>query len=88
MPPDSNAPSTAQARRSFIAPLWHTFSILLIFGYFSFKDAQHAQSAAPAEAAARHAAVLRGYLLSIFYEWGMAFGPGEECSSRAATCMT
>jgi membrane protease YdiL (CAAX protease family) len=72
MPADSTAPADAPARRSFIAPLWHTFSILLIFGYFSFRDAQHAQNAVSSQAAVTHGVILRGYLLSIFYEWGMA----------------
>ena len=72
MPSDSSTRSAAPARRSFIAPLWHTFSILLIYGYFSFKDAQHAQNAGSSQAVVTHAAIIRGYLLSIFYEWGMA----------------
>jgi CAAX protease family protein len=72
MASDSSVPAVAPARASFIAPLWHTFSILLVFGFFSFLDAHHAQKAASSQAAAPHAAVLRGYLLSIFYEWGMA----------------
>lgn len=72
MPSDSTTPPATSARPSYIAPLWHTFSILLIFGYFSLRDAQHAQSAGSTQALATHSAILRGYLLSIFYEWGMA----------------
>jgi Type II CAAX prenyl endopeptidase Rce1-like len=67
MPSDSTAPAAAPARAPFIAPLWHTFSILLIFGFFSFLDAHHAQKVASSQAAAPHSAVLRGYLLSIFF---------------------
>jgi membrane protease YdiL (CAAX protease family) len=62
----------APARRPLIASPWHTLSILLIFGFFSFRDAQHVRSPESAQATASHAALLRGYPLSIAYEWGMA----------------
>jgi hypothetical protein len=39
MPVDSTAPVAVPASRPFIAPQWHTFSALLIFGFFSFRDA-------------------------------------------------
>jgi hypothetical protein len=70
MPADPINPAAAAARQSLIAPLWHTLSVLLIFGYFSFRDAQHAQNAA--SVVAPHGAIIRAYLLMIFYEWGMA----------------
>jgi uncharacterized protein len=70
---DSTTPTVALAQRSFIASPWHTLSILLIFGYFSFRDAQHAHAIVSSQAAAPHGAILRGYLLSIAYEWGMAY---------------
>ena len=70
---DSTVPDAAPARQPFIAPLWHTFSILLILGYFSYLDARHGSSAGSStQAAVNHGAVVRGCLLSIFYEWGMA----------------
>jgi uncharacterized protein len=72
MASSSAPPSAAWTRPPFIAPLWHTFSILLIYGYFSFRDAQHAQNAGSSQAMATQATIIRGYLLSIFYEWGMA----------------
>src|ERR1700739_1670926 len=72
MPADPIPPAAALARQSLIAPLWHTLSVLLIFGFFSFRDAQQAQNAAPSSAIAPHGAVIRAYLLMIFYEWGMA----------------
>jgi membrane protease YdiL (CAAX protease family) len=72
MPADPITPAAAAARQSLIAPLWHTLSVLLIFGYFSFRDAQHAQNAAPSSVVASHGAIIRAYLLMIFYEWGMA----------------
>jgi membrane protease YdiL (CAAX protease family) len=40
-------------------------------GFFSWYDAQHAQNPG-SSAAAMRGAILRGYLLSILYEWGMA----------------
>ena len=61
-------------RRPFIAAPWHTLSVLLIFGCFSFLDAMRARNAGLASATAvTHAAMLRGYIVSIFYEWGMAY---------------
>jgi membrane protease YdiL (CAAX protease family) len=70
---DSNIPAAAPGRRRFIASPWHTLSILLIFGYFAFRDAQQAQHEVSGQQIAAHGAILRGYLLSIAYEWGMAF---------------
>jgi membrane protease YdiL (CAAX protease family) len=61
------------SRRALIASPWHTLSILLIFGYFSFRDARHANIADSVRTVASHGAILRGYLLSIAYEWGMAY---------------
>jgi uncharacterized protein len=72
MPTDLTTAAAARARRPFIAPLWHTFSVLLIFAYFSFRDVQHTQNPASSLAAATHGVIIRGYLLSIFYECGMA----------------
>ena len=68
----ANSAAAPGRRRSIAAP-WHTLSILLIFGYFSFRDAQHAHTVVSAPAAASHGAVIRGYLISIAYEWGMAY---------------
>jgi membrane protease YdiL (CAAX protease family) len=45
---------------------------LLILGFFSFYDAQHAHSAGASQAAATRGVIVRGYLLAILYEWGMA----------------
>jgi uncharacterized protein len=59
--------------RQLIASPWHTLSILIIFGYFSFRDARHANIADSVHTVASHGAILRGYLLSIAYEWGMAY---------------
>ncbi len=64
--------STIPARRSFIAPLWHTVSFLLILGFLGFYDLQHAETVGSSQAVATHGAILRGYLLAILYEWGMA----------------
>jgi uncharacterized protein len=66
-------PEGADSRRALIASPWHTFSILLIFGYFSFRDARHANTADSVHAVVTHGEILRGYLLSIAYEWGMAY---------------
>jgi uncharacterized protein len=71
MPADSTTAALAPTPRPFIAPAWHTLSLLLILGFFSWYDAQHAQNAGSSAAATR-GAILRGYLLSILYEWGMA----------------
>ena len=70
---DPAASAVAPSRRPFIAAPWHTLSILLIFGYFNFRDAQHAHTAVSAPAAVSHGAIIRGYLISIAYEWGMAY---------------
>ncbi len=70
---DSTTPAAAPVRRSFVASPWHTLSILLIFGYFSFHDTQRVQTAVASQGVVPHATVLRGYLLSIAYEWGMAY---------------
>jgi membrane protease YdiL (CAAX protease family) len=68
------SPSAAvPARRGFLASPWHTLSILLIFGYFAFQDAMHSRAAASTGAAVSHAVVIRGYLLSILFECGMAY---------------
>jgi len=60
------------ARRPFIAPVWHTVSLLLLLGFFGWYDAQHARNAGSLSGVARCGATLRGYLLAILYEWGMA----------------
>jgi membrane protease YdiL (CAAX protease family) len=71
----ASAPLAAPARRQFIASPWHTLSILLIFGYFGFRQGtpQLALNPDTAQAAVSHAAILRGYLISIATEWGMAY---------------
>jgi uncharacterized protein len=64
------------ARRGLIASPWHTLSILLIFAFFSYRDAQSARTALKSGAvheAVSRGVILRGYLLSIAYEWGMAY---------------
>jgi len=66
MPADSTTAALAPTRRPFIAPAWHTLSLLLILGFFAWYDAQHAQNAGSSSAATR-GAILRGYLLSILY---------------------
>jgi uncharacterized protein len=70
--------SVLDERRSFIAAPWHTLSVLLVFTCFSFLDALRAGHAVPENAAAAthaatHAVMIRGYIVSIFYEWGMAY---------------
>jgi len=67
--------ATSSNRPSFIASPWHTLSILLIFGYFGFRQGtpQHALGSEHAQAVASHAAILRGYLIAIATEWGMAY---------------
>jgi membrane protease YdiL (CAAX protease family) len=78
MASDSTASPVAPARPSLIAPLWHTFSFLLLLAFLAVLDAQHAhkaqttQDAGPAQTAATHVALLRAYLLPILYEWGIA----------------
>ena len=70
---DPSISAATPSGRQSIAPLWHTLSILLIFGVFSAIDARHANAPASAEHVAPHGAMVRAYLLSIFYEWGMAY---------------
>jgi membrane protease YdiL (CAAX protease family) len=70
---ESSTPPASPAHHPRIAAPWHTFSILLIFGFFSFRDAQHARAPESFQAVASHAAILRGYLISIAFEWGMAY---------------
>ena len=78
MSPDSLAPAEAPARPSYIAPLWHTLSFLLLLGFLAALDAQHAQNAqhlqdaGSAQATVSHVPLLRLYLLPILYEWGIA----------------
>jgi hypothetical protein len=72
MPSDSSTPAAALARRSFIAPLWHTFSFLLLLGFLAILDARHAHISGSSQPTAPHDAPLRAYLLPIFYEWGIA----------------
>src|ERR1700677_5103082 len=71
----SSASLTVSAPRALIASPWHTLSILLIFGYFGFHRATPQQGLIPgsAQAAVSHAVVLRGYLIAIATEWGMAY---------------
>ena len=72
----SHAPEPSQpTARRLIASPWHTLSILLIFGYFGFRmgTPQHATTPESAQAAISHAAVIRGYLIAIATEWGMAY---------------
>src|SRR5271154_3457518 len=71
----ASAPLAAPARRPFLASPWHTLSILLIFGYFGFRQGtpQLALNPDTVQAAVSHAAILRGYLISIATEWGMAY---------------
>ena len=60
------------ARRPFIAPVWHTLSLLLLLGFFGWYDAQHARNVGSLSGVATRGAILRGYLLAILYEWGVA----------------
>jgi hypothetical protein len=78
MPSDSATAAAAPARRPFIAPAWHTLSLLLTLGFFSIYDALHAHGAGSSQAAATRGAVVCGYLLAIFYEWEMAAWGGER----------
>jgi uncharacterized protein len=73
--PTTRIAAPVPAGRRFIASPWHTVSVLLIFGYFGFRAStpQHPLSAESAQTAASHAAILRGYLVSIATEWGMAY---------------
>jgi membrane protease YdiL (CAAX protease family) len=72
---DSSVPAPSPERRSLIASPWHTLSVLLVFAYFGFRigTPQHALGPESAQAAVSHAVVLRGYLISIATEWGMAY---------------
>jgi hypothetical protein len=58
-------PEQVRARRGFIAAPWHTLSILLIFAFFSYRDAQHVSAADTVHEAVSRGVMLRGYLLSI-----------------------
>lgn len=70
-----SAPSAGSTPRRLIAAPWHTLSILLIFGYFGFRQGTPQQALAPgsAQAATSHAVIIRGYLVSVAYEIGMAY---------------
>jgi hypothetical protein len=70
-----SAPSPGSTPRRLIAAPWHTLSILLIFGYFGFRQGTPQQALAPgsAQAAISHAVIIRGYLVSVAYEIGMAY---------------
>lgn len=74
-PSSAGAPSASSASLGIIASPWHTLSILLIFGYFGFHRGTPQQAVTPesAQAALSHAVVLRGYLIAIATEWGMAY---------------
>jgi hypothetical protein len=72
---DAASSTELTTRRPLIAAPWHTLSILLIFGYFGFRQGtpQHALVPESAAAAVSHAAIIRGYLISVAYEFGMAY---------------
>src|ERR1700747_1209747 len=73
MPTGSLASGRAPtARMPFIAPAWHTLSLLLLLGFFGRSDAHHARNVASVSGVATRGAILRGYLLAILYEWGVA----------------
>jgi membrane protease YdiL (CAAX protease family) len=63
----------APERRGWIAAPWHTLTILLFFAFMVFRDAHHASAAAAASGPVTQGAMLRGYLLSIFFGAGMAY---------------
>ncbi len=65
--------ATVPAKRGLIAAPWHTLSILLFFAYMVFSDANHARAAVSAAGPVSQAALIRGYLLSIFFGFGMAY---------------
>jgi membrane protease YdiL (CAAX protease family) len=68
------AASTAPTdRAALIAPAWHTLSILIAFAYFSVRQAMRVSNAAAAQGPISHGALLRGYVLNIALEWGMAY---------------
>jgi membrane protease YdiL (CAAX protease family) len=71
--PETTSAALNSGKRKWIASPWHTLSILFIFGYFAFRDAQSVPHSAAAGAAISHAAVVRGYLLSILFEFGMGY---------------
>jgi uncharacterized protein len=60
-------------RRALIAPGWHTLSIVLVFAYFSVRQAMQVNNAAVAQGPMPHGAMLRAYALNIALEWGMAY---------------
>src|SRR5271170_281635 len=61
-----------RARRGLIAAPWHTASVLLFFAYMVFTDAHHAQAAVSTAGLVSRAVIIRGYLLSILFGYGMA----------------
>lgn len=63
------------AQRKFIAPLWHTLSILLIFAYFGYraKTPSSVLGVGTGRAALTHGAMVHTYVISILSEWGMAW---------------
>lgn len=72
----SDGVSTAEnnsGRGGFIAAPWHTLSILGIFAVFSFLNARRVPAAGAVQEAVSRGVMLRGYLISIAYEWGMAY---------------
>ena len=85
--PANSAPVPEPASRRFIASPWHTLSILLIFGYLGFRAATPQQALAPesVQAAVSHAAILRGYLIAIVTEWGMAYWVWAGVNWRGGT---
>jgi membrane protease YdiL (CAAX protease family) len=70
---DPNPSPAAPPPRRFIASPWHTLSILLFFAFMVFSDAYHGQTAVSSGAVPSQAALLRGYLLSIFFACGMSY---------------
>jgi membrane protease YdiL (CAAX protease family) len=59
--------------RGWIAAPWHTLTILLFFAFSVFQNVHHASVAVAAAGPIPHAAMIRGYLLSILFGVGMAY---------------
>jgi hypothetical protein len=71
----TNTPAEGPVRQRLIASPWHTFSILLIFAYFGFRQTMPSNvlGSEPTQPALSHWVLLRQYAILILSEWGMAY---------------
>lgn len=70
---EASPSTTVPAKRGLIAAPWHTLSILLFFAYLVFSNANHARATVSVAGPVSQAALIRGYLFSIFFGCGMAY---------------